>query len=204
MKIYTKTGDKGQTSLLFGKRVAKDDLRVEAYGTVDEANSTIGLALSFLPAHAELGDVQVTLSAIQQVLFHVGAELATPPGRRPGWEATQEQIDALECAIDAMERRMPPLTSFLLPGGSHPGAFLHLARTIARRAERRAVTIASHEELNPLVVTYLNRLSDYLFVAARYVNRLLEQSEEAGPVPQGLRGNARKPNQDEAPSDPAL
>ena len=158
MKIYTKTGDTGKTSLLFGKRVAKDDLRVEAYGTVDEANSAIGLAVSFMPDHVALTDVRAYLTEIQQVLFNVGAELATPPGRRPGWEATDAHVAFLETAIDALDERMPPLTSFLLPGGSHSGAALHLARTVARRSERLAVTVAGREELNPVVVTYLNRL----------------------------------------------
>lgn len=192
MKIYTKTGDKGQTSLLFGKRVPKDDQRVEAYGTVDEASSAIGLAVSLLPDEAALYEVRGYLSEIQQVLFNVGAELATPAGRRPGWEATEAHVVALEEAIDALEDRMPPLTSFLLPGGSPSGAALHLARTIARRAERQAVTIAAKDELNPVVIGYLNRLSDFLFVCARYVNQVLGQSEAAGPVPQGLRANAAK------------
>lgn len=197
MKIYTKTGDKGQTSLLFGKRVAKDDLRVEAYGTVDEANSAIGLAVSFMPDNPALSDVRTYLYEIQQVLFNVGAELATPPGRRPGWEATEEHVTYLETAIDALEERMPPLTSFLLPGGSHPGATLHLARTIARRAERLAVTVAGRETLNPVVVTYLNRLSDFLFVVARFVNRVLDQPEPAGPAPKALQANASKEIQDQ-------
>lgn len=192
MKIYTKTGDKGQTSLLFGKRVAKDDRRVDAYGTVDETNSAIGLAVSFLPDEPALADLKAQLQEIQQTLFHVGAELATPPGRRPGWEATMEHVTPLEAAIDALEGRMPPLTSFLLPGGSHAGAALHLARTVARRAERLAVTVAAGEELNPVVVTYMNRLSDYLFVAARYVNVVLGTPEPAGPAPKALQANAPK------------
>lgn len=192
MKIYTKTGDKGQTSLLFGKRVAKDDRRVEAYGTVDEANSAIGLGVSFLPENPALVDVRAYLTEIQQVLFNVGAELATPPGKRPGWQATEEQVAYLEAAIDALEERMPPLTSFLLPGGSHSGAALHLARTVTRRAERLSVTIAREEELNPVVVTYLNRLSDFLFVVARFVNRVLDQPEPAGPAPKALQANAAK------------
>lgn len=197
MKIYTKTGDTGKTSLLFGKRVAKDDLRVEAYGTVDEANSAIGLAVSFMPDHVALTDVRAYLTEIQQVLFNVGAELATPPGRRPGWEATDAHVTFLETAIDALEERMPPLTSFLLPGGSHPGAALHLARTVARRAERLSVTVSGREELNPVVITYLNRLSDFLFVVARFVNQVLDQPEPAGPAPKALAANAPK----EAPEE---
>ena len=192
MKIYTKTGDKGQTSLLFGKRVSKDDLRVEAYGTVDEANSALGLALCQLPRDDEaLRTLADELLSIQRVLFNIGAELATPPGRRPGWEAEQEQIDALERLIDTIDTQIPPLTSFILPGGSPAGAGLHLARTIVRRAERLAVTVAREEELNPLVVTYLNRLSDALFNAARYVNHLLGTPEPAGPAPKALQQNAK-------------
>ena len=192
MKIYTKTGDKGQTSLLFGKRVSKDDLRVEAYGTVDEANSALGFALCQLPRDDEaLRALADELLSIQRVLFNIGAELATPPGRRPGWEAEQEQIDALERLIDTIDTQIPPLTSFILPGGSPAGAGLHLARTIVRRAERLAVTVAREEELNPLVVTYLNRLSDALFNTARYVNHLLGTPEPAGPAPKALQQNAK-------------
>jgi cob(I)alamin adenosyltransferase len=192
MKIYTKTGDAGQTSLLFGARVSKDDARVDAYGTTDEANSAIGLALSLLPADPPLPEMRAPLAQVQQGLFAIGAELATPPGRRPGWEATESQITDLERAIDALEERMPPLTSFLLPGGSPAGSALHLARTVVRRAERAAVAIARESDLNPLVVTYLNRLSDFLFVCARYVNHQLGSPEAPGPVPQGLRGAARQ------------
>lgn len=191
MKIYTKTGDAGQTSLLFGKRVSKDDLRVEAYGTVDEANSALGLALSHMPANpGELAELKESLLEVQRVLFNIGAELATPPGRRPGWEADQDQIDFLEGLIDSLDEKIPPLTSFILPGGSPAGAGLHLARTIVRRAERLAVTVAREEELNPLVVTYLNRLSDALFNAARYTNHVMGTSEPAGPAPKALQRNA--------------
>ncbi len=190
MKIYTKTGDTGQTSLLFGKRVSKDDLRVEAYGTVDEANSALGLALSHMPP--ELSELSESLLEVQRVLFNIGAELATPPGRRPGWQADQTQIDFLEHLIDALDEKIPPLTSFVLPGGSPAGAGLHLARTIVRRAERLAVTVARDEELNPLVVTYLNRLSDALFNAARYTNHLMGTPEPAGPAPKALQRNAER------------
>lgn len=190
MKIYTKTGDKGQTSLLFGQRVPKSDLRVEAYGTADEANSALGLALSLLPVgpvpEAAVARLVSELEEVQRALFDVGAELATPPGRRPGWQVEQAQIERLEAAIDAMEAEMPPLTSFLLPGGSPAAAALHLARCVVRRAERLAVRFPL-DELNPLVVPYLNRLSDYLFVAARFVNHRLGTPERPGPVPQGLR-----------------
>lgn len=192
MKIYTKTGDKGQTSLLFGKRVAKDDLRVEAYGTVDEANSAIGLALShFPPDTSDLAELKETLLEVQRVLFNIGAELATPPGRRPGWQAEAEHVDFLERLIDALDEKIPPLTSFVLPGGHPAGAALHLARTVVRRAERLAVTVAREEELNPVVVSYLNRLSDALFNAARFVNHRLGTPEPAGPAPKALQQNAK-------------
>ncbi len=191
MKIYTKSGDRGQTSLLFGQRVSKNHLRVEAYGTVDEASSVIGLALAHMPEHPGLAPVRATLTETQQVLFHIGAELATPSGRRPGWEASEAHVMSLEHAIDGLEADMPPLTSFVLPGGSPAGAALHVARTVARRAERLAVTLQGEEALNPVVVPYLNRLSDYLFEAARYVNHKLGVPEPKGPVPQGLKSAAR-------------
>ena len=192
MKIYTKSGDRGQTSLLFGQRVSKDSLRVEAYGTVDETSSVIGLAVAHMPDHDDLAPVRETLRAVQLVLFNIGAELATPAGRRPGWEATEAHVLMLEHAIDELETGMPPLTSFVLPGGSPAGAALHVARTVARRAERLTVTLQSEEVLNPVVVPYLNRLSDYLFEAARFVNHKLGVPEPRGPVPQGLKAAARE------------
>lgn len=168
MKIYTKTGDKGTTSLVYGERVSKTDMRVEAYGTCDEANSTIGLALSFLPEFKESDSFKEVFSKVQTVLFHVGAELATPSGREVAWKLTEEHVAELEKAIDEWEKELPQLANFILPGGCPTGAALHLARTVIRRAERRAVAIGS--EVNPLVCAYLNRLSDFLFVAARYIN----------------------------------
>lgn len=196
MKIYTKTGDAGKTSLLFGQRVSKHELKVEAYGTVDETNSAIGLALSCLPSNPTLSEVRSELQTVQQVLFNIGSELATPAGRKTSWEATEAHVQALETAIDSLVERIPPLTCFILPGGSQPGATLHLARTVARRSERLAVAVASVEELNPCVIAYLNRLSDYLFVCARFVNQVLGEPEPAGPVPQGLKGNARQAAED--------
>ncbi len=169
MKIYTKTGDKGETSLIYGSRVPKTDVRVEAYGTCDEANSMIGVAVSQLtPEKWEGGtDIFEIMNKVQTVLFHVGAELATPPGKDVKWKLTDADIEHLEKAIDRWEQELPPLKSFVLPGGSRAGAAFHTARTIARRAERRAIGV---EEVNQLVIKYLNRLSDFLFVAARYVN----------------------------------
>lgn len=169
MKIYTKTGDKGTTSLVYGQRVSKSDVRVDAYGTCDEANSMIGMALSFLGKDNKewAGQFKETMQKVQTAFFHVGAELATPAGKEVGWKLTQEDITYLETMIDEWEKELEPLKQFILPGGSEASSALHVARTIVRRAERRAVQI---EEVNPLVIAYLNRLSDFLFVAARFVN----------------------------------
>jgi cob(I)alamin adenosyltransferase len=176
MKIYTKSGDKGTTSLVYGQRVAKHDVRVEAYGTCDEANSLIGLALSYLLEEqlVENKEIEKILHKIQTTIFHVGAELATPIGKEVKWKVEDQDVKWLETIIDAWDEGLPPLTNFVLPGGSKAGATLHLARTVVRRAERRAVLI---EEVNPLALAYLNRLSDFLFVAGRYVNHLLKKTE---------------------------
>lgn len=175
MKIYTKSGDKGTTSLVYGDRVTKNDARVEAYGTCDEANSLLGLALSYIKEDvADAEEIEKAFHKIQTTLFHVGAELATPAGKEVKWKLEQEDVSWLEEVIDAWDHTLPQLTNFILPGGSKAGATLHLARTVVRRAERRAVIV---EGVNPLVLSYLNRLSDFLFVAGRYVNHLLNTSE---------------------------
>lgn len=171
MRIYTRTGDGGQTSLRWGTRIAKDALRVEAYGTVDEANSFIGLALAQLgPTGPEAA--RQSLTRILRELFDVGADLATPPDKEKGEQprVKTEMIDRLEAEIDALDEQLAPLKQFILPSGCPAGATLHVARTIVRRAERRVVTLAATESVDPVVVKYLNRLSDYLFVAARAVN----------------------------------
>lgn len=170
MNIYTKTGDKGTTSLLYGKRVSKTDARVEAYGTCDEANSMIGVALSQLPeeAFAEQSQFLEVFHKVQTMLFHVGAELSTPEGKKVHWPVSEEDAVFLEKMIDEWNEILPPLKKFILPGGAETGASLHTARTIVRRAERRANLI--DEQINPAVLVYLNRLSDFLFVAARYAN----------------------------------
>lgn len=170
MKIYTKTGDKGTTSLIYGERVAKTDIRVEAYGTCDEANSIIGQGVSQLEGAQFEGKEALleTLHNVQTILFHVGAELATPPGREVAWKLEAKHIEAIEKAIDQMDAELPQLKNFILPGGHPAGASFHVARTVVRRAERLAVGIGN--ETNPLVLSYLNRLSDYLFVLARCVN----------------------------------
>ncbi|MCM3115735.1 cob(I)yrinic acid a,c-diamide adenosyltransferase [Neobacillus sp. MER 74] len=178
MKIYSKTGDKGTTSLIYGKRVAKNDLRVEAYGTCDETNSMIGLALSYLNKENFQGKeiIDTIYHKIQTNLFHVGAELATPKGMEVKWALALSDVEELEKQIDEWNEAIPVLTNFILPGGHPAGAAFHVARTTARRAERCAVGLG--EEVNPLVLAYLNRLSDLLFVTARYVNFQLSASEQ--------------------------
>lgn len=170
-KIYTRTGDKGDTALGNGARVAKYSARVTAYGTVDEANSTLGLAR----LHAG-GEIDAALARIQNDLFDLGADLCTPDMARdaqaeyPPLRMIASQVARLESEIDAMNARLTPLRSFILPGGSALAAYLHLSRTVARRAERETVHLASLEEVNPEAVKYLNRLSDWLFVAGRIAN----------------------------------
>jgi cob(I)alamin adenosyltransferase len=170
VKIYTKSGDKGETSLISGARVPKDSPRVEAYGTCDEANSTIGLALSLLPEADEWQELRRVFHVVQTKLFHIGAELATPAGKKVGWPIQEEDVTFLEQQIDKLDESLPQLTNFVLPGGHPSAAALHVARTVVRRAEREAVRITESEPVNGTVLKYLNRLSDFLFVAARYVN----------------------------------
>jgi len=170
LKIYTKTGDDGSTGLFGNERVAKDARRVEAYGTVDEANSAIGTALS-AGAPADLARVLIDLQAR---LFDLGADLATPRGSRPDptylTRIDEGHIEALENLIDRFDAGLPPLTNFILPGGTATAAHLHQARAVARRAERILVTLAREEELGPCVIRFVNRLSDLLFVLARAAN----------------------------------
>lgn len=178
MKIYTKTGDKGTTSLISGVRVAKNDLRVEAYGTCDETNSMVGLALSYLykenfPGKEKLEEVY---HKIQTILFHVGAELATPKGKEVKWAVSISDVEALENQIDEWDAVLSPLSNFILPSGHPSGAAFHVARTMTRRAERCAVALG--DEINPFVLAYLNRLSDLLFVTARFVNIQLGFTEK--------------------------
>ncbi|MDN9011818.1 cob(I)yrinic acid a,c-diamide adenosyltransferase [Brevibacillus laterosporus] len=177
MKIYTKTGDKGQTSLVYGVRVPKHAPRVEVYGTCDEANSHVGAAVSFLPKEHKLAELLETFHLIQTKLFHIGAELATPEGKKVGWPIVDEDVDYLEKQIDYLDAKLLPLTNFVLPGGHPAGAALHVARTVVRRAERGATELMETEPINPIAIKYLNRLSDFLFVAARYVNSQLGETE---------------------------
>ncbi len=175
-KIYTKTGDDGTTALGNGERRKKFDLRVAAYGSVDEANSAIGMArIHTVESHPELDKM---LQSIQNDLFDLGADLATPEGeKRPEYEQLRivsSQVNRVENDIDVLNDKLQPLRSFVLPGGSAAAANLHLARTIARRAERQIVELAEDrvEKVSPEVLKYINRVSDFMFVAARYVNNL--------------------------------
>jgi len=168
MKIYTKTGDQGETGLFAGGRVLKSDLRVETYGTVDELNSLIGLVRSYkLPEQAE-----TWLETIQNDLFVLGADLATPMESSPAWlvRMTEPPIVALEAAIDRMDTQIEPLKVFILPGGTTAVATLHVARTVCRRAERVCVLLSQEQTINAAGLIYLNRLSDFLFTLARWVN----------------------------------
>jgi cob(I)alamin adenosyltransferase len=179
-RIYTRGGDKGRTSLGDGRRVAKHDPRVEAYGTVDEANAALGLAR----LHAK-GEAEAMLARIQNDLFDLGADLCRPEeetsdSKGPEKKANakkaaplrivESQVTRLEREIDEMNAALQPLESFVLPGGSAAAAYLHLARTVARRAERLMTALAAKSAVNPIAIKYINRLSDHLFVLARYLN----------------------------------
>jgi cob(I)alamin adenosyltransferase len=176
VKIYTKTGDAGETGLFGGPRVRKSDPRVEAYGDTDELNAAIGAARALV----EDPEIERQLAAIQDELFAVGADLATPVGAKA--RAAIPPVDAawtarLEAAIDAWDRELPPLRQFVLPGGTRTAASLHLARCVCRRAERRAVALAGEAQVSPATLAYLNRLSDFLFVAARLANHRARKEE---------------------------
>jgi cob(I)alamin adenosyltransferase len=167
-RIYTKTGDKGQTALGDGTRLPKHALRIAGYGTVDEANATIGLA------RLETGgDIDAMLARIQNDLFDLGADLCIPESSRRSEGAlriTESQVERLEREIDGMNAELAPLTSFVLPGGTRAAAYLHLARTVVRRAERLISELATQENVSAPALKYVNRLSDHLFVASRYAN----------------------------------
>ena len=169
-KIYTRGGDRGQTSLSDGQRVAKDSARPAAFGDVDELNSVIGMVRCHL---ADRPEVDAMLSRIQNDLFDLGADLATPEAENPKYPPLRiiaAQVTRLEREIDDMNAALAPLTSFILPGGTAAAAATHLARTVARRAERRIVTFGESAALNPQALAYINRLSDHLFVLARHLN----------------------------------
>lgn len=172
VKIYTKTGDQGETGLFDGSRVSKRSPRVEAYGDVDELNAVLGMALSFIRDDAEL---RACLFEVQRNLFVVGAHLADPTARveaKRGEKAhlTEQTVFQLERWIDQFDEQLPALRQFILPSGSKGGATLHYARTVCRRAERQIVALSQQVDVSPLIFAYMNRLSDFLFVAARVEN----------------------------------
>jgi cob(I)alamin adenosyltransferase len=189
MKIYTKTGDKGLTGLIGGKRIPKSDIRIIAYGSVDELNSYIGLSLSLLSKHntnssssssSSFSDIIVTLSRIQNELFVIGSDLADPDlSKSSSLRVQSNMITVLENDIDNYEKELSPITYFILPGGSVDSSNLHIARSIARRAETNVAKLFSEDMINNLVLVYLNRLSDLLFVLSRTINKRLQISDIA-------------------------
>lgn len=181
-KIYTRTGDKGETSLFTGQRIAKNDPYIEAIGTVDECNCSIGAAVALMGSDGSFAKPKEQLTLIQHALFDVGAALATPRTRASDNKLQKTRFDheattLLEQWMDEMDAKLPELHSFILPGGDPCGAFLHLARSICRRAERLVVPLNKQADVSDHVLIYLNRLSDYLFILSRYVNFLTNQSE---------------------------
>lgn len=180
MKIYTKTGDKGETSLYGGSRVKKSSVIIDAIGTVDELNTSIGLIISKLPQKKFI-DVNKLLNTIQKQLFIVGGDLASPTNLNTKLKQVrinQDNVEYLEKFIDSTDSELEPLRNFILPGGSEIGAMVHHSRSICRRAERSVVYANKQEELNPILINYLNRLSDLLFVLARYINKELKIPEQ--------------------------
>lgn len=182
MKIYTRTGDQGKTSLFTGQRISKNNHFIDALGSVDEANSAIGIAVAFLPKNSSLKKTKEQLEIIQHALFDVGAAIATPrtQATEKKLEKTrfdEEAITLLEQWIDEMDAQLPSLHAFILPGGHPAGANLHLSRSIIRRAERATIPLYESGDLAQDVLVYLNRLSDYLFVVSRFVNHALEIPE---------------------------
>lgn len=170
MKIYTKGGDAGETGLYGGVRVPKDDLRIRTYGTLDELNAALGIVL----AEPNLPEqVQNQLQRFQHELFQLGAELATPRGKKVTVALLgQSHVEKMESEIDQLEAQLAPLKTFILPGGARSAGLLHLARTMSRRAERELITLNRAEPLRPVILQYMNRLSDALFVSARYLNQV--------------------------------
>ena len=175
MKIYTKTGDKGETALFGGGRVSKHHSRVEAYGTIDELNSILGVAR----AAGASPPTDAWLNTVQNQLFHLGADLATPLDAQADWvtRVSQREITWLENSIDQMDEELEPLKNFILPGGTAAAANLQLARAVCRRAERLVVALAESETLGEYVLPYINRLSDWLFTLARYENMQADEPE---------------------------
>ncbi len=182
-RVYTRTGDQGMTRLVGGQKVSKDDVRIHTYGTTDELNSVVGLVRMELCRGAWSGDDRSTLDAqlhqVQNDLFNLGSDLATRTEDR--WEGIRlvgaGDVERLEQQIDTMNESIPPLKEFVLPGGGPAPAFLHQARTVCRRAERLTITLAGAEDINPMAIKYLNRLSDWLFVAGRWAARAAGEAE---------------------------
>ena len=183
-KVYTKGGDKGQTSLADGTRVSKNHIRIETYGTVDELNAILGIIRTFLrdsqAPKTQVEKLDQMLNTIQNMLFNLGADLATPVSKR--WPnmilITPQNISDLENWIDELNETLPPLKEFILPGGGYVGAFFHQARTVCRRAERRCIDlIEADSDVDHIGMTYLNRLSDFLFVAGRWTAKGLNEPE---------------------------
>lgn len=194
-KVYTRTGDKGFTKLVGGKKVAKDAARIESYGTIDELNSVLGLARVFnddvkdrLPGAKRLDDI---LRRLQNELFDLGSELATPPdfSYEGMFRVGDREVKALERLIDELQKDLTPLNSFILPGGGKVSGFLHQARTVCRRAEREILRLSREEEVGEWPLKYVNRLSDLLFVLSRWVSRNLNEPEYLWE--RGLRGHER-------------
>lgn len=189
-RVYTRKGDKGDTALVGGRRVPKDAQRIVAYGAIDELNSALGIVRAFAEPRAKkpgIGRLAATLARLQNELFDVGSELATPPDARYEgmWRVSEAEVKQLEATIDAFQESLEPLRSFILPGGGALGAFLHQARTVCRRAEIEILRLSRVEEVSPPMLGYVNRLSDLLFVLARWIAR--ETGEKEPLWERGLR-----------------
>jgi cob(I)alamin adenosyltransferase len=182
-KVYTRTGDRGETALVGGKRVAKDSLRIEAYGTIDELNSIVGLARVFNEESLDAGEghrfLDEVLCRLQDELFDLGSELATPPEffQQGMYRVSDNEIARLEKLMDKCQKDLEPLNSFILPGGGRVGAYLHQCRTVCRRAERDILRLSREEEINPEVIKYVNRLSDLFFVLSRWIAKQTGEQE---------------------------
>jgi len=182
-KVYTRTGDKGETALVGGKRVPKDSARVDAYGTIDELNSIVGLARVFNEECLDAGEghrfLDSVLCRIQDELFDIGSELATPPEffQDGMYRVGEEEITRIEKLIDQCQEDLEPLNSFILPGGGRVGAYLHQCRTVCRRAEREILRVSRTEDINDRVIKYINRLSDLFFVLSRWIAKQTGEQE---------------------------
>jgi cob(I)alamin adenosyltransferase len=182
-KVYTRTGDKGETALVGGKRVPKDSPRIDAYGTIDELNSIVGLARVFNEESLDAGEAHQFLDGvlcqIQDELFDLGSELATPPEffKEGMYRVSESEIDRIEKSIDRCQKDLEPLKSFILPGGGRIGAYLHQCRTVCRRAEREILRLSRSEDINDCALKYVNRLSDLFFVLSRWIAKQTGEPE---------------------------